>query len=72
MRQKLIDQVTVARHGAYVGSSAVKAGRVLLFKYPERRHRCRSMTFACRSFPVSSMRRRGSAAAFLEWSLTLE
>jgi ABC-type multidrug transport system fused ATPase/permease subunit len=32
----------------------------------------RSMTFACRSAPTSSMWRRGSAAASLEWSLSLE
>ncbi|RPF31121.1 hypothetical protein EDD92_0948 [Streptomyces sp. TLI_185] len=36
------------------------------------RHRRFSMTFACRSVPASSMRRRGSAADFLERSFTLE
>jgi predicted enzyme related to lactoylglutathione lyase len=43
-----------------------------VFTAPGRRHGRCSMTFACRSFPTSSMRRRGSAAAFLEWSLSLE
>ena len=58
--------------GADVAKQAVTRELTDCSSRRRRHHGRRSTTFACRSFPTSSMRRRGSAAASLEWSLSLE